>query len=116
MRRLNINVISFAPKRLIFTAKKCPNVLTPNLHVFTASAPAKKRGVLTAIRDTVAFTMHSEVADSQGCYHILICDINSTTYTVVNVYAPNTRQVRFLHQVLKKQTGAKGLSFDLWRF
>lgn len=46
--------------------------------------------------------MHKEISDPQGHYHILICDINCTTYTVVNVYTPNKHQLRFIHQVLKK--------------
>lgn len=76
-------------------------------HVFTANTSAKKRGVLTAIKDTVAFAMHKVIAGPLGRYLILICNINSTTYTVVNIYAPGFQ---------KGQSGAKGLSPGLRRF
>lgn len=86
-----------------FRKQKMPSCSHPKfLHIFIASVLAKKGGVLTAIRDTVAFTKHSEMADPLGRYYILVCDIASTTYTVVNVYAPNKHQIHFLHQVLKK--------------
>lgn len=93
---------------------KCTNPKFP--HIFTVNATAKKQGVLTAIRDTDAFTLHKVLADPQGQYLILICDINSTTYTVVNIYAPNKHQSHFLHQVLKKNPpGSKRLPPALWR-
>ena len=80
-----------------FHSNKLPTCTHPKYpHVFKANAPAKKRGVMTAIRDTVAFKLHNEIADSQGRYHILVCDINSTTYTVVNIYAPNDHQICFV--------------------
>lgn len=50
-----------------------------------------KKRVLTAIRDRVAFKLHKELTDPQGRYHILICDTNSTTYTVVNIYESANR-------------------------
>lgn len=86
-----------------FHSQRPPKCTHPKFtHVFAASALTKKRGILTAIRDTVAFTKHSDIADPQGRYHILVCDIESTTYTVVNIYAPNKHQLPFLHQVLKR--------------
>lgn len=41
-------------------------------HNFLVNAGAKKRGALTAIRDTVAFELHKEIADPQGHYLILM--------------------------------------------
>ena len=77
-----------------FHKQKMPSCTHPKFpHVFTASSSAKKGGVLTAVRDTVAFTKHDELADPLGRYHILVCDIASTTYTIVNVYAPNAHQI-----------------------
>lgn len=84
----------------IHAQPSCSNPKFP--HIFFASADTKKRGVLTAVRDTVAFHLNKEISDPRGRYHVLICDINSTTYTVVNVYAPNVHQTRFLHRILKK--------------
>lgn len=112
MERLNITVISSAPKRPTFTVKGCLNVLIPNSHIFLLQVLLlKNRGVMTAVKDTVAFTLHSETADSQGHYHILVCDINSITYTVVHVYAPNKHQLRFLDQILLKKLDGCSMAF-----
>lgn len=71
-------------------------------HTFYASLSAKKRGVLLAIRDSVAFTLIEEIKDTAERYVILVCDLNSTRYTVVNVYAPNTHQIPFLNKRMHK--------------
>lgn len=78
--------------------------------IFNANADTKQKGVMIAIRDTVAFKTHKTICDPQGRFIILICDINSTTYTIVNIYAPNTRQIKFFHKVIRKiRTEQKGL-------
>lgn len=64
-------------------------------HVFTANAPNKTRGGLTAVRDTVAFALYESVLDPRGRYIIVVCDINNSTFTIVNVYSPNKHQIRF---------------------
>ena len=79
---------------------KCSHKSYP--YVSTANAESKKRGVLTAIRDTVSFQLHKEIKDPSGRYLILICDINSTTYTIANVYTPNSHLMKFLNKQLKK--------------
>lgn len=76
------------------TAPPCTHRSFP--FIFSANAHNKTKGVLTAIRDSVAFTLQKEVKDTRGRYLILVCDLNSITYTIVNVYAPNQHQVRFL--------------------
>lgn len=63
--------------------------------VFTANADTKSKGVLIVIRDEVSFACHTEYKDPNGRFLILVCDINSVTYTIVNTYAPNTHQVQF---------------------
>lgn len=72
------------------------------LYIFTANAETKKRGVLTAVRDTVTFQLHEEIKDPGGRYLILICNINSTLYTIVNIYTPNSHQLKFINKMLKK--------------
>lgn len=37
-----------------------------------------------------------------GRYIILICDLNNSTYTLVNLYAPNKGHTKFLKSLLKK--------------
>ena len=71
-------------------------------HLYMANAEVKKRGVMVAVRDSVAFHLHDIITDPQGRYLILVCTINSIIYTVVNVYAPNVRQTRFFHKIMKK--------------
>lgn len=71
-------------------------------HIFTANAHSKTKGVLIAIRDTVAFKIHKAVCDSLGRFLILICDLNSTHYMLVNVYSPNNHQIQFFNRLLKK--------------
>ena len=78
--------------------------------VFTANANTKTKGVLTAIRDTVTFSLHTELADPGGRYLILVCDINSVTYTIVNVYAPNAHQMCFFKKLMRKVQPIKRVS------
>lgn len=70
--------------------------------LFLASGPKKKNGVLTAIKDGLQFHLRQTYADPQGRYLILICDIEQSTYTLVNIYGPNTKQLSF-HKCLCKK-------------
>lgn len=79
---------------------KCSNKHFP--HIFSANADSKKRGVLTAIRDRVSFHLHEEIKDTQRCYIILICDLNSTMYTIANIYAPNSNQISFFNKIIHR--------------
>lgn len=79
---------------------KCQHAKYP--HVFLSSASAKKRGVMLAIADSVSFTASQVVTDTHGRYIILLCFIDNCPYTIVNVYAPNTRQLRFLRKLWVK--------------
>lgn len=64
---------------------KCSHPKFP--FIYNANSEAKKKGVMIAIRDTVAFNLHKVNIDPQGHFIILVCD-NSNTYTVANIYAP----------------------------
>lgn len=57
--------------------------------------PPKKR-VLIAVKDTVTFQPHQVTLDPNGWYIILTCTINNVNYTLINIYAPNVHQMRFL--------------------
>lgn len=70
-------------------------------HVFKADYICKQRGVLIAVRDTLAFSLLQSYIDPGGRYIILVCTLDDINYTIVNVYAPNARQMQF-HKVLKK--------------
>ena len=71
-------------------------------HIFQANAPVKKRGVLVAIKHSVAFQLHDLICDPNGRYIIMTCDLNNAPYTLVNLYAPNRRQPKCLNSLLKK--------------
>lgn len=87
---------------------KCSHKSFP--HVFTTNADSKTKGVLTAICDSVAFTLHEQIQDPLGRFLILICELNSITYTLVNIYSPNKHQVHFFNKRMKKvKSHKKGL-------
>lgn len=77
----------------------CKNHQFP--HIFHASHSLKTRGVMIAIKNTVDFHLLDVLTDPEGRYIILICTINKVTYSIINVYAPNFRQMKFLRKVLK---------------
>lgn len=82
---------------------KCTHKLFP--YVITANAKEKKRKEnrnIDSHKNSVSIALHSTVLDQNGRYIILVYDINNITYTIANIYAPNTHQIHFLCKVLKK--------------
>lgn len=77
---------------------KCSHAKFP--HIFTANNSAKWNGVLIAIKDSVSFSLLQKHIDPHGCFIILVAELNHTTYTLVNVYGPNVRPLRFIHKVV----------------
>lgn len=78
-----------------FTHKRLP-------HIYFTNATQKKRGVLITIKGTASFKPLEVSLDDQGKFIILLCKIDKAIYTIVNVYAPNTRQMLFIHKLLRK--------------
>lgn len=76
-------------------------------HVYLASAPLKQKGVIIAIKDSVAFAPKEVIPDPEGRYWILVGELNNWIYTIVNIYAPNTHQIRFLKRLFNKLSAAK---------
>lgn len=70
-------------------------------HIYMANAEKKKAGVLIAINDSLSFNLKDSLVDDKGGYLILICEIDRILYILVNVYAPNVKQMAFLKHVLK---------------
>lgn len=64
-------------------------------HTFLASAPTKQKGVLIAIKDTVAFNLLETQTDPEGSYLILVGELNNKPFTIVNLYALNFHQILF---------------------
>lgn len=71
-------------------------------HIFTAYASNKQKEVLTAIKDSIAFSLQQLQADPEGRYLILVGIFNNKLYTIVNLYAPNTHQLCFLRKLFCK--------------
>lgn len=71
-------------------------------YIFNATAPVKKSGVLIAVKHSVAFKLHEAICDPNCRFIILIWDMNNSTFTLVNLYAPNKGQTSFLRSLLKK--------------
>uniref|UniRef100_A0A8C5PNG3 Reverse transcriptase domain-containing protein n=1 Tax=Leptobrachium leishanense TaxID=445787 RepID=A0A8C5PNG3_9ANUR len=69
---------------------------------YHATGPTRARGVSILIRSNVVFQLHRKISDPQGRYLILICSLNHKTYTLVNVYSPNTEQLSFISGVLNR--------------
>lgn len=104
--RLKSDVICFQETH--FVSNKPPPFHHPKYpHVLLANGPKKKGGVAIAIRDSIPFTKLETHLDASGRYIILICEIFKTKYMLVNVYLPNTNQLRFLKRIWKKVESIK---------
>ncbi|CAH2277546.1 Hypothetical predicted protein, partial [Pelobates cultripes] len=76
-------------------------------HQYHATAPSKRKGVSILISRHLAFDEITVTKDPHGRYIILICTINSSTYTIVNTYMPNANQCGYLHNLLKLITSTQ---------
>lgn len=86
-----------------FAANKCPRLNFQHFsHLYLANGLKNACGVFIAIKNSVAFRHICIIPDPQGQYIILICELNQTVFTLVNLYAPNTKQRRFLAPLLAK--------------
>uniref|UniRef100_A0A8C5Q2N9 Reverse transcriptase domain-containing protein n=1 Tax=Leptobrachium leishanense TaxID=445787 RepID=A0A8C5Q2N9_9ANUR len=80
-----------------------PNLITPQyLTQFHSTFRTKSRGVTLLIHNRLQFETHRLLKDPGGRYIILVCTINSRTYTLVSVYAPNASQTQFISRLLNK--------------
>lgn len=72
------------------------------IYTFKVCCMQKKHGLLIAIEDSVSFQLQQSICDENSRYIILICNINNTHYTIVNIYSPNQRQICVLTTTIKK--------------
>lgn len=87
---------------ILFTSTAAPTCRNKHFsQIFSAPFTSKKRGVLIAVKDSVSFHMKHSVLDTEGRYIILMCTINNIAYTLVNIYAPNVKQMKFLRKLMK---------------
>lgn len=71
-------------------------------HIFTANDSVKRNGVLIAIKDSITFALLDKFIDVHGRFIILVAELNNTQYTLFNLYAPNTKPVKFIRKTLQK--------------
>lgn len=96
--------IIFVQETHLFSENALPFQLQGIPHIYQAGLPSKKKGVMVAYRDSVDVQVSNSIADPQGRHLILICKINDTPHTLVNIYAFNEGQVRFLKRLLAYAT------------
>lgn len=71
-------------------------------HIFLASLDSKPNAdTAILIKHSVAFIPLGTLLDPKGHNIILKCLLCSSPYTLVSLYAPNTRQLSFLRSVIK---------------
>lgn len=63
------------------------------------------------VKVTVSFHLISSVIDPKGRFIILKCTLNSKNYTILSLYAPNSRQIPFIKKTIEsaKESGSGGL-------
>lgn len=89
--QLSSNAMSYVFKKCILLKTMLhPSPTSDFPHIYFANAMQKKRGALIAIKDTVHFKPLDVTLDDQDRFILLVCDIDNT---IVNIYAPNSRQI-----------------------
>uniref|UniRef100_A0A803J671 Reverse transcriptase domain-containing protein n=1 Tax=Xenopus tropicalis TaxID=8364 RepID=A0A803J671_XENTR len=68
---------------------------------FYANAPVKKNGVAILIRNTIPISVKETYQDPHGRFLLLNFELYSHKYSILNVYAPNDHQVKFVNKALK---------------
>lgn len=71
-------------------------------HIYRTNYTSKKRGVLIVIKRDTDFQPLQELYDPNGRFLILICTVNGVKYTILNLYAPNSRQTNFIRKTISK--------------
>lgn len=84
---------------LASNASLCKNHYFP--HIFHATHSTKARGVMIAVKNSVDFQLLNVTSDPEGRFIILICNINRVTYSIINLYAPNSHQLKFIRRVMR---------------
>lgn len=104
--RLKSEVICFQETH--FISNKPPAFHHPKYpHVLLANGPKKQGGMAIAIKDSNPFNQLETHLDPSGRFIILICELYKIKYTLVNIYLPNTHQIRFLKKIWKKVESLK---------
>lgn len=57
--------------------------------------------VLITVKNTITFSLPKDHIDSQGRFIILVAEIDHDIYTLVNLYAPIVKPLKFICKVIK---------------
>lgn len=68
---------------------------------YLASDPTGKAGIAILIRKSCPIQVKNTHIDPHGRFIILDCDYISSSFILVNVYAPNNGQIKFLYETLE---------------
>ena len=63
-------------------------------NIFHANEKQKKAGVICLISDKIDLKIKNITRDKEGCYIMIKGSIQEEDITVVNIYAPNTQNIR----------------------
>ena len=74
--------------------------------VFSAPGTGPSRGVNTLISKSLSFKLTQEIVDKDGRYIIISGFLQNIKCTLVNVYAPNIGQAKFLSRLILSQFSA----------
>lgn len=74
------------------------------IYMFSQQALLPKKDIFLAVKYTVSFQLTLHITDENGRYLICLCKLNDSSYTIVNLYVPNTLQIRFLRKLHRRIT------------
>ena len=74
--------------------------------VFSAPGTGPSRGVNTSISKSLSFKLTQEIVDKDGRYIIISGFLQNIKCTLMNVYAPNIGQAKFLSRLILSQFSA----------
>ena len=62
----------------------------------------KSKGVTIAFKKELSATVKFEIADPEGCYLLLVVEIEGKRILLANIYGPNEDRVEFFEEVFEK--------------
>ena len=68
--------------------------------IYNATGSEKKAGVAILISDKLHFKLKAVTRDEEGHYIIITGSIHQEELTIINVYAPNTGDPKYIKQLL----------------
>ena len=73
--------------------------------IFHANGDQKKAGVAILISDRIDFQIKPVKRDKEGHYIMIKVSIQEEDITIINIYAPNIRALKYVRQMLSSMKG-----------